>query len=578
MSKADAFQAWCKEQTKTALAPQFLYDEEHRVTGIVKRVGLSLMPVYEVLREIESPVLPRILEIREQEGALLITEEYIEGKSLRYVLDEEGAQEDAFVIRAAKDILEALSILHNRIPPIIHRDIKPENIILRDNSRFVLIDFDAARGYSEAAQTDTVNLGTHGYAAPEQYGFAQTDARADIYSLGILLYELRMGKPYTLGAVCDGSLEKIIRRCTQFEAKNRYQSAKEADIALGKIGKGKLRMVRALAAGIVGVAALCAAFSLLYTPDAPATMQNTEAIAPTPSASPSPITISLTASPQAAILQNSPEAPSPELPQESPVNVPVAANVNTIPCTCRLQHPSSPETRDHYLPQPQNDLPRGKTVVKTLGIRPIRISDGCKAEVHDEPKYTFSLAEYVAEQGFEQVANTVGADIIKGNKMTVSAPGKYYIDYETTYHDKKYNGRYSIWMNDAPAAVDEVTIPCTCTLEHPITREERNRYSPEATIGLRSGQTLVETLKVRPIRISDNCNAEVHDEPVYSFVLERYTPPKGEAYASTVDPGIVQGNKITISQPGDYLIHCHTTYHNLGYGVGFNIVVYSHGV
>lgn len=576
MSKADAFQAWCKEQTKTALAPQFLYDEEHRVTGIVKRVGLSLVPVYEVLRQIESPVLPRILDIRKQEDTLLITEEYIEGKSLRYLLEEEGAQNDAFVIRAAKDILEALSILHNRIPPIIHRDIKPENIILRDNGRFVLIDFDAARDYSETALSDTINLGTHGYAAPEQYGFAQTDARADIYSLGVLLYELRMGMPYRLGTVCDGPLAAIIRKCTQFEAKNRYQSAKEANIALGKMGKEKRRMIRV--AGAIGATVLCAAFFLLHKLDAPATIQNTEAVAPTPGASPSPIAVSLTASPQAAILQNSPEAPSPEPPQESPVNAPVAANVNTIPCTCKLQHPSSPETRDHYLPQPQNDLPRGKTVVKTLGIRPIRISDGCKAEVHDEPKYTFSLAEYVAEQGFEEMANTVDASIIKGNKMTVSAPGKYYIDYETTYHGKKYNGRYSIWMNDAPAAVDEATIPCTCTLEHPITREERNRYSPEATIGLRSGQTLVETLKVRPIRISDNCNAAVHDEPVYSFVLERYTPPKGETIANTVDPGIVQGNKITISQPGDYLIHCSTTYHNLSYGVGFNIVVYSHGV
>ncbi|MEA4970621.1 MAG: serine/threonine-protein kinase [Candidatus Pelethousia sp.] len=574
----DAFLAWCKEQSKTAPAPQFLYDKNHKVTGVMKRVDPLLLPVYEALRQIESPVLPRILDIREQEGALLITEEYIEGKSLRYLLDEEGAQEDTFVIRAAKDILEALSILHNRIPPIIHRDIKPENIILRDNGRFVLIDFDAARGYSEAAQTDTVNLGTHGYAAPEQYGFAQTDARSDIYSLGVLLYELRMGKPYGLGAVCDGSLEKIIRRCTQFEAKNRYQSAKEADIALGKLGKGRLRMVRALVAGTVGVAALCAAFFLLHKPNALASTKNTELVAPTPGASPSPIAVSLTASPQAAILRNSPEVPSPEPPQESSANAPVAANVNTIPCTCRLQHPSSPETRDHYLPQPQNDLPRGKTVVKTLGVRPIRISDGCKAEVHDEPKYTFSLAEYVAEQGFEEMANTEDASIIKGNKMTVSAPGKYYIDYETTYHSKKYNGRYSIWMNDSPAAVDEVTVPCTCTLEHPITREERNRYSPEATIGLRSGQTLVETLKVRPIRISDNCNAEVHDEPVYSFVLERYTPPKGEAYANTVGPDIVQGNKITISQPGDYLIHCYTTYHNLRYEVGFNIVVYSHGV
>lgn len=428
MSKADAFQAWCREQTQSTLAPQFLYDEEHRVTGIVKRVSLSLVPVYEALRQIESPVLPRILEICEQEGALLITEEYIEGKSLRYVLDEEGAQEDAFVIRAAKDILEALSILHNRIPPIIHRDIKPENIILRDNGRFVLIDFDAARGYSEAAQTDTVNLGTHGYAAPEQYGFAQTDARADIYSLGVLLYELRMGQPYRLGAVCDGLLAKIIRKCTQFEAKNRYQSAKEANVAMSKIGKENRRMVRALAAGAIGVAAFCAIFFLLYKPNTPATVHNAEA----------------------AIPQNSPETLPSEAPQDSPVVAPVAANVETIPCTCTLEHPLTPEERTRYLPENTITLPHGEILVKTLEVRPIRNADNCKAEVHDEPEYKFSFQQYEPPEEQEELKSTVGADIVQGNQITISAPGKYYVWFETSYHGEGFRAGYSFWVNDAP--------------------------------------------------------------------------------------------------------------------------------
>ncbi|HVI40352.1 MAG TPA: serine/threonine-protein kinase [Anaerovoracaceae bacterium] len=547
MSKADAFQAWCREQTQTALAPQFLYDEEHRVTGIVKRVSLSLVPVYEVLRQIESPVLPRILDIREQEGALLITEEYIEGKSLRYLLDEEGAQDDAFVIRAAKDILEALSILHNRIPPIIHRDIKPENIILRDNGRFVLIDFDAARGYSEVAQTDTVNLGTHGYAAPEQYGFAQTDARADIYSFGILLYELRMGKPYSLGAACDGSLEKIIRRCTQFEAKNRYRSAKEADIALGKIGKRKLRMVRALVAGTVGVAALCVVFFLLHKLSAPFRW-GTDAIAPTPSA------------PVQAVAQ--------------PL---VISSEEGIPCTCILEDPAAKNSGAIYLPENIYDFVPGETRVLMLDFRLPRIESGCEAEAHDEPEYTYFLRDW-RPMGTNAGGDTITEDTVTGNTLTIREPGQYRIAFHTKYHGQGYGGNYALDVltesDGMQFAASGAIIPCTCTLEHPLTPEERTRYLPESMIALPHGETLVKTLEVRPIRNADNCKAEVHDEPQYTFSFDQYVPPAGqEELAGTIGADIVQGDQIAISAPGKYYVWFETKYHGEGFRAGYTFWV-----
>ncbi|MDL2217913.1 leucine-rich repeat protein [Christensenellaceae bacterium OttesenSCG-928-M15] len=310
----DEFRAWCKEQGNTALALQFVYDDENRVTGVVKRVSRSLLPVYEVLQKIENPVLPRIQNIQANEDVLLVTEEYIAGKSLRFFLDEEGAQDDAFAISAATDILEALDILHSHIPPIIHRDIKPDNVIKRDDGRFVLIDFDAARDYSASAQNDTINLGTHGYASPEQYGFAQTDARSDLYSLGVLLYELRMGERYHRGAVCEGMLAPIVQKCTQFEPNSRYQSAAEVKAAIGSLHQDKPRVKRVIA-GICCVAALVGA-GLLFIPGVDETAANIPALAtntPVPTQTPlqQPARINLVDQATATPIESIAPTPSP---------------------------------------------------------------------------------------------------------------------------------------------------------------------------------------------------------------------------------------------------------------------------
>ena len=97
---------------------------------------------------------------------------------------------DAFLLppeearRITKELCQGLWVLHSM--GAVHRDIKPENVILR-GSEAVLIDFDASRLYKDESDGDTRILGTTGYAAPEQYGITQSDQRADIYSLGVLL-------------------------------------------------------------------------------------------------------------------------------------------------------------------------------------------------------------------------------------------------------------------------------------------------------------------------------------------------------------------------------------------------------
>ena len=112
----------------------------------------------------------------------------------------------------------------------VHRDIKPENIILR-GSDAVLIDFDASRLCKAENTTDTQIMGTTGYAAPEQYGFSQTDARADIYALGILLNEM-LTKQHPSRQLAEGKFRPIIEKCTRINADQRYTTATELITAL----------------------------------------------------------------------------------------------------------------------------------------------------------------------------------------------------------------------------------------------------------------------------------------------------------------------------------------------------------
>src|SRR5262249_30575595 len=86
-----------------------------------------------------------------------------------------------------------LNYLHNLQPPVIYRDLKPSNIMLAPSGQLYLIDFGVARRFNPTRSKDTVAFGSPGYAAPEQYGRAQTTARSDIYSLGATLYTLLTG-------------------------------------------------------------------------------------------------------------------------------------------------------------------------------------------------------------------------------------------------------------------------------------------------------------------------------------------------------------------------------------------------
>ena len=175
--------------------------------------------VYRKLVGISCPNLPQIMETAERDGMVAVLEEYIQGDSLAYLL--EGALfSPAEARKITRQLCNALWVLHQL--GAVHRDIKPENVMIR-GSEAILIDFDASRIFKSDTNQDTQILGTTGYAAPEQYGIAQTDERADIYSLGVLLNVMLTGK-HPSKELANGRLGRIVQKCTMVNPEKRYKS------------------------------------------------------------------------------------------------------------------------------------------------------------------------------------------------------------------------------------------------------------------------------------------------------------------------------------------------------------------
>ncbi len=223
----------------------------------------------DLLKKLNHPNLPSIVDVIEGEDTFLIVMDYIQGNPLSKTLEEYGAQSQEYVIEWAKQLCDVLGYLHSRKPPIIYRDMKPSNVMLKPDGNVTLIDFGTAREYKEKNIADTTCLGTIGYAAPEQFGgMGQTDARTDIYCLGATLYHLVTGKnpsepPYEIKPIrqinpaLSNGLEKIILKCTQRDPNDRYQNCAELMYALEHYeeidDKNKRKAIRRVATFAVSV-------------------------------------------------------------------------------------------------------------------------------------------------------------------------------------------------------------------------------------------------------------------------------------------------------------------------------------
>lgn len=199
----------------------------------------NLMAEANILKKLDHSALPRIVDIIDSGESIYVVLDFIDGVSLDKKLQEEGPQDEKTVIAWAKQICDVLKYLHTQTPnPIIYRDMKPGNLMLTSQGKIKLIDFGIAREYKEDGKSDTTNLGTRWYAAPEQYGSHQTDGRTDIFSLGVTLYHLVTGRgptdpPYVVLPIREvdpslsEGLEYIIEKCVQPRAEDRYQNVDE---------------------------------------------------------------------------------------------------------------------------------------------------------------------------------------------------------------------------------------------------------------------------------------------------------------------------------------------------------------
>lgn len=196
----------------------------------------SLLAEANLVKKLDHPALPRIVDIIDNGVTIYIIMDFIEGESLDKVLEEYGAQSEEKVINWAMQICDVLSYLHSQKPPIIYRDMKPANLMLKPNGNISIIDFGIAREYKEQNLADTTVLGTKGYAPPEQYS-GQTDARSDIFALGMTMHHLltgvdpRSGEAYVpvrqWNPELSEGIEFIINKCVEPVAENRYQNCTE---------------------------------------------------------------------------------------------------------------------------------------------------------------------------------------------------------------------------------------------------------------------------------------------------------------------------------------------------------------
>ena len=193
---------------------------------VKKTLDIYSRDVYEQLASIRIEGVPAVKECVADDGKLIVVEEYVQGRSLKQVLDEHGLLNAEQAYEIAVQLADVLVRLHQLEPAIVHRDIKPSNIIIEKNGHVNLIDFNAARHVNADKNEDTRMLGTVYFAAPEQFGFGQSDERTDIYGLGATINYIMTGDKPGAG-IAECRFSDILKKCLMVDAKDRYQSAAE---------------------------------------------------------------------------------------------------------------------------------------------------------------------------------------------------------------------------------------------------------------------------------------------------------------------------------------------------------------
>ena len=224
------------------------------------------MEILQKLTEMGLTGIPKGYRIFEENGGVYLLREYIEGTPLSQMVMQKGGIQERELCKISLKICQAVEDFQKLEDPMIHRDIKPENIVVTPTGETVFIDFGTMRRYKKDSQRDTFVVGTRGTAAPEQYGYRQTDQRTDVYAIGqTMLYMVTESYELDQLSECKISrkLKKIIEKACSFEPDKRYADAAELRKAIEKCQEDNRKVVHkkaGAAAGLITAVGILAVF------------------------------------------------------------------------------------------------------------------------------------------------------------------------------------------------------------------------------------------------------------------------------------------------------------------------------
>ena len=308
--------------------------------------------------------VPRIFDCYRLGEKLVVVMEFVDGETLADAVYRRDPSL-AFAREVFPSLCDAVSELHEAFdPPLIHRDLKPSNIMVSPGG-VTIIDFGIARAYRDDGEADTARFGTRAYAPPEQFGYAQTSVRSDVYALGMLLYyclaektpDARLVQGGFAEACVPAALRPVLVRATAFDPRERYASARELKEAFLEAAPA--------GAGAASIASSSSAASSPLFASRPAVPQPVPA--PQPAVASQPASASQSATPQSAAVSQQ------QVPASQPVFQPASASAHRPQPAPSSQPQPAPAPRSAApQPAPAPDAPQSQPAASSASASRLR--------------------------------------------------------------------------------------------------------------------------------------------------------------------------------------------------------------
>jgi hypothetical protein len=362
-----------------------------------------------MLASLNHSNVPRVSDHFSEMGKHYLVMDYVDGETLEDILNRTpGFLPESQVLHWATQLCDVLTYLHSRQPPVVFRDLKPVNVMVDRSGTVKLIDFGIARVFKPGKTTDTLRMGTMGYAPPEQYaGKGQTDVRSDIYSLGATLHHLltrrdptqyppftfNTAPPRSMNSAVSPHVEAATMKALAHDRTQRFQTAAEMKGAL--LGKAppspptpkptaplvqRTTPFLLVAAVVLLIGVTCVIAGVLFTFLRPALTPAATVVRPTATVTPriatpvpptpTPVIVVITATPVPATNTPIPPMPTPVPPTPTPVVVVVTATPR--PAT----HTPIPPTPTPVPPSPTPTLTRAEREARVASRLRLRQGNG----------------------------------------------------------------------------------------------------------------------------------------------------------------------------------------------------------